>query len=102
MLKVSIKEKQERNAIISKHQDAINKRKEGDILHNEKSKKYVEFLDDIDHRSEVKDFKLYYDKILANIFITRYSKNKMFDLEERYAKCEILYTQAASYKTFDV
>lgn len=50
-------------------------------MQTEKSKKYVQFLDEIEHRAELKDFKQYYDKILANIFITRYCKNKKFDLE---------------------
>ena len=45
LLKKTIKDRNERNEHIAKHQNKINKRKEDEILHSEKSKQYVAHLD---------------------------------------------------------
>jgi hypothetical protein len=84
MLKQATRQRQERNELISKHQEKINKRKEGEVLQAEKSRKYIAYLDDVERMGELRDFKAIYDKILANLFVGRYAKIRMIDLRERF------------------
>ncbi len=49
----------------------------------------------------MKDFRTVYDKILANLFVARYAKNKMLDLKEYYDKYESAYAVVSSYRSFD-
>jgi len=84
MLKQDNRQRQERNEQISKHQEKISKRKEGETLHAEKSRKYIAYLDDAERMSERRDFKGIYDKILANLFVGRYAKIRMIELRERF------------------
>ena len=49
----------------------------------------------------MKDFRSVYDKILANLFVARYAKNKMLDLKEYYEKYESAYAVVSSYRSFD-
>jgi hypothetical protein len=49
----------------------------------------------------MKEFHGVYDRILANLFISRYAKMKMLDLKERYGKYETSYSIVKSYKSFD-
>jgi hypothetical protein len=49
----------------------------------------------------VKDFRSVYDKILANLFVARYAKNKMLDLKDYYEKYESAYAVVSSYRSFD-
>lgn len=86
MLRQAQRERQERNEQISKHQERISRRKEGEVLQAEKSRKYIAYLDEVQRQGELKDFRTVYDKILANLFVARYAKTTMHDLRERFQK----------------
>ena len=54
------------------------------MLQTEKSREYIAHLDEVERQSEFRNFKLIYNKILANLFITRYCKESMLELTNKY------------------
>ena len=85
-MKKTIKDRNERNEHIAKHQNKINKRKEDEILHSEKSKQYVAHLDEMERINEMKEFHTLYDKILYNVFINKFLSEKMGKENEHFEK----------------
>ena len=95
------KEREQRDLQVSKHQQKIGKRKEGQILQAEKSRQYIAFLDQTEREAGSKDFKAVYNKVLANLFVSRHFKKAVRDLREKYQPYERSYELVASYKSFD-
>jgi hypothetical protein len=69
-----------------KHQLKISKRKEGEIMHLQKSRQYVAKLDSLDYIVAQREFHQIYDKILVNFFVARIMKLKMISLMFEYTK----------------
>lgn len=77
----SEKERHKRNETIARHQETIAKRIEGEVFQAQKSKHYMEYLDEMDRNNELKGFHSIYDKILANLFVQRHCKSTLLDLQ---------------------